>query len=140
MMPASIAFWISAIAAVGVRLRGLGRVLVELEQRQPDRVPHLGQERDLALPSRIGFPERGEAGELAGDRGVVAEPGHPGLPGCVVIVGGVEVDALVDVLHVGDLVRHVGEVELLDPAEPDEARRHPVGQHDEVPSGVLAGL
>ena len=50
----------------------------------------------------------------------------------------VEVGALVDVLEVGDVVRHVAEVELLDPAEADQAGGHPVGQDDDVPAGVLA--
>ena len=98
--------------------------------------------RNVTLPVHLGsaVPERGEARELTGDRAVVAEPGHARLPRGVVVVGRVEVDALVDVLHVRDLVRHVGEVERLDPAEPDQPAGHPVGQDDEVPARVLAAL
>ena len=108
---------------VEVGLRRRAWVLARAEHGQPDGVAHLGEERDLARPARVVRPQRLEAGELAGDGAVVAETGHAGLPRSVVVVGRIEVDALVDVLHVGDLVRHVGEVERLGPAQADQPRR-----------------
>ena len=108
------------------------RVEPELEHRQADRVAHLGQVVDAALVLEV--EERVEAGQVAGLRLVVAEPGHPRLPRHVVVVGRIPGDVAVDVLQVGRDVRHVAEVHRLDPAEPDQPSGHPVGDRDRCPS------
>ncbi len=114
------------------------RVVAELEQGEADRVAHLRQVGDLALPLRV--PEGRHGGQLAGDLLVVAQAGHAGLPRGVVLVVRVEVRADVGILEVVDIVRDDRLVELLEPAQANEPGGHPLGQRDQVPARVLAGL
>ena len=125
---------------IGVGALRVGGVEAEVEHREPHRVAHLGQVLDLALGLGIDRVQRGEAGHVARDVGVEAEARGARTPRGVLAVGRVPRQVAVDVLEVGDEVGHVGRVERVDPAAPDQLRRHPVGERDQVPARVLAGL
>ena len=139
-IPASTAFCISATAASASAFVACAGSLPSLSIVRPtaSRISL----RNVTLPFHLGSAVQSafRLGLLAGDGVVVAQAGHARLPRRVVVVGRVEADALVDVLHVRDLLRRVLQVDLLDPARADEPGGHPVGQHDEVPAGVRAGL
>ena len=95
------------------------------------------QQADLALELGL-VSSSSKLRDLAGVLRVVGDAGETALPRHAVVALRVPVGAL----QVGDEVRvdvrHVGVVELLQPAEVDHPGGHPVGEHDDVAADRLA--
>src|SRR5215207_267012 len=107
------------------------RVVAQRGRHHADGVAHLGEHRHLALVVRVEqvVHRPGLALHLVL---AVDDPRDARLPGHRILTLGVERGRLEPLDQVLVRVRHGGLVELLDVAEADHARRHPVGDHVDV--------
>src|SRR5215208_8157451 len=113
------------------------RVVAQRGRHHADGVAHLGQHRDLALVVRIEqvVDRLGLALHLVL---AVDDPSDARLPRHRILALGVERRRLQPLDQVRVRVRHGRLVELLDVAEADHARGHPVGDHVDVATAGVA--